>query len=152
MLLDKYQHSSYLVVHLICVVKITLLFLFSIDVKFGTLLCALFATYFTPVVCRTTHVLFTIFVYGDVQHINHCAYVLFVLALCLVYSNVAIFSGLSFHGSPFGILYRLLIRRFKLKLTVINYSIKCVIITITNGRVKPKTMTIASLPSSGMRE
>ena len=62
------------------------MFLFSIDVHLA--LCyALYSKHtLPPVVCRRAHVLFTVFVFvcvGGVQHTPRCAFVLFVLALCL---------------------------------------------------------------------
>ena len=47
---------------------------------------------------------FCLFVYSGVQHILCCAYVLFFVVLCILYRDVASFSGLSFFDGPFGIL------------------------------------------------
>ena len=77
----------------------------------------MFSSFLPPVVCRSAHVLFTLFmfvgvrmsylrylclfVYSGVQHIVCCAFIL--SSSCVLY--VDSFSGLSIFDQPFGFLY-----------------------------------------------
>ena len=95
-------YSSYLM-HLIYVVTITIVFLFSIVVHLAFCYALYSKHTLPPVVCRRAHVLFTVFVFvcvGGVQHIPRCAFVLFVLALCLVYPMLPVALDCPFLISP----------------------------------------------------
>ena len=61
----------------------------------------MFDSSLSPVVCRRTHMILTLFVYSGVQHIIHCfSFLLVCLHIVSCVPNVTSLSGLSILDSP----------------------------------------------------
>ena len=96
---------SMLLIALVFCVVLLCVFTFLVpccDAGYDFRIKTMFGFSLPPVVCRRSHVLFTLFVYSGVQHILCCVFCFVCLRLELCISNVASFSGLSILDYPFG--------------------------------------------------